>query len=94
MQRLKHLIKQLLQFAEKDMDVNDVLLVPGGTAISRRHCLIVNSKADVWLYDLGSTGTYLNDVRITSKTPIIGLNKLTVNNIEYTINTDEKNKLL
>ena len=90
--KVKTFDKTIITIGRKGYDVNDVL-VPGGTAISRRHCLIVNSKADVWLYDLGSTGTYLNDVRITSKTPIIGLNKLTVNNIEYTINTD-KNKLL
>ncbi len=84
--------KPIIKIGRKGYDANDVL-IPGSTAISRRHCLIINSKDNVWLYDLGSTGTYLNGEKIINKSPIIGLNKLTLNNIEYTITTDN-NKLL
>jgi len=40
--------------------VND-RCVPGGTSISRRHCLIINCIDDVWLYNLDGTGTFVND---------------------------------
>jgi hypothetical protein len=29
-----------------------------GENVSRRHCVIINSKDNIWLYDLDSTGTY------------------------------------
>lgn len=67
--------------------------VPGGTSISRRHCLIINTKDDVWLYDLESTGTYLNEQRVSRKAQIIGLNNLQFHKTIYTVTTDN-NKLL
>ena len=84
--------KTIVKIGREGYDVND-LQVPGGTSVSRRHCLIVNSKDDVWLYDLASVGTYLNKERIRTKTPIIGTNKLTIGNVAYSITTD-KSKLL
>lgn len=84
--------KPIIKLGRKGYDVNDIQ-VSGGTSISRRHCLIVNSKDDVWIYDLNSTGTYLNDVKINYKAPLIGLNKLRFSNVEYMVTTD-KNKLL
>jgi len=68
-------------------------MVPGGTSISRRHCVIINCKDDVWIYDLESTGTYLNDEKINHKSPLIGLSTLRISNFEYIITTD-KSKLL
>lgn len=84
--------KLIIKIGRQGYEENDVQ-VPGGTAISRRQCLIINSKEDVWIYDLESTGTYLNEEKITGKAPIIGLNKLRISDVEYTITTD-KNKLL
>ena len=74
-------------FNENDIEVIDAKLV------SRRHCVIINSKDNVWLYDLESIGTYLNDEKINGKVPIIGFNKITIDKINFTITTD-KNKLL
>ena len=45
------------------------------------------------IYDLGKYRYYLKWRKVVNKSPIIGLNKLTLNNIEYTITTDN-NKLL
>ncbi len=84
--------KSIIKFGRQDYEVNDVQ-VSGGSAISRRHSLIVNCKDDVWLYDLDSTGTYLNGERIKNKAPMIGLNKIKIGKAEYTITTD-KSKLL
>jgi serine/threonine protein kinase len=52
--------KPIIKFGREHYDVND-MKVPGGTAISRRHCVIVNYKDDIWIYDLNSTGTYVNE---------------------------------
>jgi CHASE2 domain-containing sensor protein len=47
----------------------------------------------VWLYDLESTGTEINDETVTNKVPLIGYNKLKIKDIYFTITTD-KSKLL
>lgn len=85
-------VKPIIKFGREDYDLNDYQ-VPGGNAISRRHCLIINCKDNVWLYDLDSTGTFLNDEKVINKIPIIGLNTLSMHNVDYTITTD-KTKLL
>jgi pSer/pThr/pTyr-binding forkhead associated (FHA) protein len=55
--------------------------------------VLINTKDNVWLYDLESTGTYLNDEKITGKIPIISFNKLTIANVDFNLTTD-KSKLL
>lgn len=89
---LKSTVKPIIKFGREEYDLNDYQ-VPGGNAISRRHCLIINSKDNVWLYDLDSTGTYINDQEVIDKIPIIGFNKLSIHDVDYTITTD-KTKLL
>lgn len=84
--------KPIIKFGREEYEAND-FQVPGGNPISRRHCIIINCKDDVWLYDLESTGTYLNDEKVNRKVPILGFNKLTIGAVEYTITTD-KSKLL
>lgn len=83
--------KPILKFGREGYLVNDVN-VPGGTAISRRHCVIVNYKDDIWVYDLASTGTYVNDKRVNIKAPLIGRNTLRIGNEEYEF-TNDKSKL-
>jgi serine/threonine protein kinase len=83
---------QIIKFGRIDYNQNNIE-VSGGIAISRRHCLIINSKDNVWLYDLESTGTKVNDKKVTNKIPLIGFNKITINDVIFTITTD-KTKLL
>jgi tetratricopeptide (TPR) repeat protein len=90
--KARQIQKLVVTFGRQDYDVNDVQ-VTAGTSVSRRHCLIVNCKDDVWLYDLESTGTYLNDERVKSKAPMIGLNTLRIGGVEYRVTTD-RSKLL
>tara|TARA_R110000868_G_scaffold363678_1_gene626009 strand:+ start:11429 stop:13147 length:1719 start_codon:yes stop_codon:yes gene_type:complete len=85
-------VKPIIKFGREEYEVND-FQVPGANLISRRHCIIINCKDNVWLYDLESTGTYLNDEKVNRKAPILGFNKLTIGTVEYTITTD-KSKLL
>jgi len=84
--------KRIIKFGRKGYEVNDIE-IPGGTGISRRHCLIINCKDDVWLYDLDSTGTYVNNELVKDKIPLIGLNTIRIGKVEYQITTD-KDKLL
>lgn len=84
--------KPIIKFGRKGYDTNDVK-VSGGTAISRRHCVIVNSKDDVWIYDLASTGTYVNGERVKGKIPLVGKNIIRIGNSEYEF-TNDKTKLL
>jgi serine/threonine protein kinase len=82
----------IIQFGREEYDQNDIQ-VSGSNAVSRRHCVIINTKDNVWLYDLESTGTKINDEIVTSKVPLIGHNKLQINDIYFTLTTD-KSKLL
>lgn len=84
--------KPIIKFGRENYQVNDVK-VPGGTAISRRHCVIVNFKDDIWIYDLNSTGTFVNDKRISPKAPLIGRNTIRLGKAEYEF-TNDKSKLL
>ncbi|MDI1316893.1 FHA domain-containing serine/threonine-protein kinase [Flavobacterium sp.] len=88
----KSLNYPIIKFGREEYNQNDIK-VSGSNAVSRRHCVIINAKDNVWLYDLESTGIYLNDERVIGKIPIIGYNKLTIGNIDYNITTD-KTKLL
>ena len=83
--------KAIIKFGRESYDVNH-FKVPGGSAISRRHCVIINFKDDVWLYDLESTGTYLNDNKVINKAPLIGRNTIRISKTEYEF-TNDKGKL-
>lgn len=83
--------KPIIKFGRENYDVNDVK-VPGGTEVSRRHCVIVNYKDDIWIYDLNSIGTYVNYKRIAIKAPLIGRNTVGIGNVEYEF-TNDKTKL-
>lgn len=83
--------KAIIKFGRESYDVNDVK-IPNGTAISRRHCVIINFKDDVWLYDLDSTGTYVNGNKVVYKTPLIGRNTIRISKTEYEF-TNDKSKL-
>jgi serine/threonine protein kinase len=64
-----------------------------GNKVSRRHCVIVNLSDDVMLYDLNSTGTFVNGVRVKRRIQLHGLNTIEIAGSRFTINTD-KRKLL
>lgn len=79
--------KAIIKLGREGYDVNDIK-IPGGTAISRRHCVIINFKDDVWLYDLDSTGVMVNGESIMGKTPLIGRNNIKIHRSEYEFTND------
>jgi hypothetical protein len=78
----------IIKFGRESYNDNDIN-VPGGAQISRRHCLIINSKDDYWLYDLNSTGTYVNGEKVNGKMPLIGKNLIRIGNSEYEVTSDK-----
>lgn len=82
----------IIRIGREQFKGND-LEVPGGTSISRRHCLIINCKDDIWLCDLSSTGTYVNDEKVNWKVPLVGKNIIRIGNTEYEV-TNDRTKLL
>lgn len=82
----------IITFGRTGYHANDVE-VADGTAVSRRHCLIVNCKDDAWLYDLQSTGTYLDNRPVKPKEPFVGLATIRIGGKELAVSTD-KEKLL
>jgi pSer/pThr/pTyr-binding forkhead associated (FHA) protein len=86
------LAEPIIKFGRTEYNQNTIE-VSGGNAVSRRHCVIINCKDNVWLYDLESTGTEVNDKKVTKKIPLIGFSKLKIDDISFTITTD-KTKLL
>jgi hypothetical protein len=88
----KSLNYPIIKFGREEYNQNDIK-VSGSNAVSRRHCVIINAKDNVWLYDLDSTGTELNDDIVSNKVPLIGHNKLKIKDIYFTLTTD-KSKLL
>lgn len=82
----------IIKFGREDYNENDIQ-VSGSNAVSRRHCVIINTKDNVWLYDLESTGTCINDEKVSNKAPLVGFNTISINKVYFTITTD-KTKLL
>lgn len=82
----------IIKFGRVEYEQNNIQ-VSGSNAVSRRHCVIINTKDNVWLYDLESTGTEVNDEIIANKIPLIGYNNLKINDIYFKLTTD-KTKLL
>ena len=84
--------KALIKIGRNGFSVNDVE-VPGNGNISRRQCVLVNYRNDIWLYDLASTGTFLNGFHVIDKTPLLGRNIIKVGDFNLEI-TNEPDKLL
>jgi tRNA A-37 threonylcarbamoyl transferase component Bud32/Tfp pilus assembly protein PilF len=80
----------IVTFGREGYSVNDIE-VPGSSSISRRHCVVINCRNDVWLYDLASTGTYVNGERVQGKLPLIGRNVVRIGNKEFVITSDKDN---
>ncbi|MDP2209806.1 MAG: protein kinase [Bacteroidota bacterium] len=48
-------------------------------SVSRRHCVIINFRRDVWVYDLGSTvGTFVDGVRVETKKFLYGVHEIKI----------------
>ena len=86
----RQLSRFIITFGREGYQLNDVEVV-GGTNVSRRHCVVVNCRDDVWLYDLHSTGTYVNGERVKGKVLLVGRNTVRIGGKEFVITSDKDN---
>lgn len=85
----KKFTKKIILFGREGFAVNDVQ-IPDGTAISRRHAVVINHKEDLWLYDLESaTGVKVNDYIVNGKIQLIGVSKIEIGKYWYRVTGDE-----
>jgi tetratricopeptide (TPR) repeat protein len=78
----------IIKIGRFGFNCNDLEL-ENSQSISRRQGVIINSKNDVWIYDLnGVNGVKINGNKIAKKAFLIGVNKLTINDSELWINAD------
>jgi serine/threonine protein kinase len=68
--------------------INDIE-ISGESSVSRRHCLIINCKDDIWIYDLASTGTYVDELRLTDKMPLNGKHKIQIDKSIFAVTKDK-----
>lgn len=59
-----------------------------GNSISRRHFVLINSKNDIWLYNLSQTGTIVDGEKIMHKKFLHGLHHIKIGDTELSIKTD------
>ena len=56
--------------------------------VSRRHLIIVNLKNDVWLYDMSTSGTYVNGERVKNKSFLLGRCEIKVGPQTFFVKSD------
>jgi serine/threonine protein kinase len=81
----------IIKIGKEGFPLNTIEIL-GDTKVSRRHCAIINSKNDVWLCNLSSSGTFLNEELVVNKVPVLGKNTIKILTNEYEI-TDDNRKL-
>ena len=60
------------------------------TDVSRWHCIVLNFRGDVWLYDLNSThGTAVDGQRLDKRTRIDGVHEIKASGAALTIVSEE-----
>ena len=83
--------KAIITIGRSGYKQNDICL--SGHNVSRRHCLIVNIKDDVWVYNLDSTGLYMDGKRIMKRMPLTGKHILGIDEYQLEINVDKRRLL-
>ena len=90
--KTRHFTKFLVTFGREGYQINDEQ-IGGGVSVSRRHCVVVNSRDNVWLYDLASVGTRVNGEKVEGRVQLLGKSVVQIDEKEFVI-TAEKDSLL
>lgn len=77
----------IISFGRKGYDSNTFSQFEGNS-VSRRHFVIVNMKNNVWLYDLDSTGVYVDGKEVEKKCFLLGLHRIKFGGYEIELKTD------
>jgi serine/threonine protein kinase len=84
----EHSNASIIKIGRAYAGLNDVE-ISGNTSVSRRHCLIINCKDDVWIYDLASTGTYVDNQKLIGKIPLNGKHMIQIDKTEFAVTNDK-----
>ena len=84
--------KPILKLGRFGYSCNDIQL-DKENVYSRRHCVLINTLNDCWIYDLSVSGCKIDNEPFINKQPLVGFNELTIGNLKIKLNTDS-NKLL
>jgi hypothetical protein len=79
--------EKIISFGRKGYDYNSYSGFKG-TDVSRRHFVIINQKNNVWLYDLDSTGIWVDDEKVNKKHFLLGLHTIRFGSHEISIKTN------
>lgn len=60
-----------------------------GKNVSRRHCILLPYENENWIYDLNSTGVYVDDIRVKGKMRLTHKHEVRIANHKITINIDK-----
>ena len=61
-----------------------------GKNVSRRHCIILSFVNETWLYDLNSTGTFVDDAKVTGRMRLTHKHEVSIGNHVLTVNVDKR----
>jgi len=64
------------------------LSISESNSISRNHLLLINSKNDIWLYNLSDLGTYVDGELIEDKVFLTGHHEIRIADCIFTLKTD------
>jgi serine/threonine protein kinase len=60
-----------------------------GNGVSRKHCILLSYENENWLYNLNSTGLYVDDEEVKGKLRLTHKHEIKINNHIFTINIDK-----
>jgi len=84
--------RHIISFGRKFYDYNTFSNFEDNS-VSRRHFVIINQKNNVWLHDLSTLGTYIDEKKVQGKEFLLGRSSVKFGNQEIFINPDSS-KLL
>jgi len=81
--------ESIISFGRKGYNCNTYSSFEG-SKVSRRHFVIINQKNNVWLYDLESTGVYVDGNRVDKRYFLLGLHEIGFGTNKIMVKSDSK----
>ena len=79
----------IISFGRDGYQANTYSSFPGSN-VSRRHFVIINQRNNVWLYDLNSTGVFVEKNKVTKRHFLLGLHEIEFGSQKILVKSDSK----
>jgi len=86
---IDHSNKGIVTIGRDYYGTNEVV-ISASDSVSRRHCIIINYMHDTWIYDLKSTGTFVDYQRLVGKIPLNGKHTIRIDKSEFIVTRDKE----